>query len=598
MRGEHMKFKFNHYFSIFVTNYNVDVNEMGKVLDRHPSRIRHWQNDSVPGKSIAGDVLDYIHNIIVLGDDINLSTLIKMYSETVDQQYLKLLSNQNKEEISKAIIEDLKITIHKKLPYKPLDGRTYLNQIIKLRKLYDEKSYEALLRSSEEMVETTFKHGTEEVFFETFMYYGIGRYRNGLSTSVLEKIEEARVILTYCDKALAFDNNPKLRRTLLFELGNVLGISGTIHLNINDFKGSVDYYEKSYALYDEDDKSTNYIRLIHNIGVTYKGLFATELNVDYANKSLSNFLLIERKFEEDYLIENHINLYLLGLINQLALYSNLCAFIRPMQNLNRTKEVYEKLLDFDAVVNDHNQLVTIYNALTNAYSHTGTLLNNSEFIKQANQYNEKCLELSDPNYEEAYFVYMEQKYDILSYNLMYNCDINHSEVYSEIRKDSKYYDLKERFGRNNLPYLNYLTNYLFWCDDIDMQSEVICEIADELSKISATDQLGFHEFLIWKLISVKVSLYDKRIAGVSCLADEISTLKQLLNDPRITNAKIFYATVQLNLYYLIKLSVSMGDNNYNISDANVHKEAVQLMISKDEYRGINSGIETFYDWKK
>lgn len=59
-----MKTFFNDLFRLVLSHYQIDIELLANLLDRHPSRIRHWKTDSRPSKDIIDPLITSILTLL------------------------------------------------------------------------------------------------------------------------------------------------------------------------------------------------------------------------------------------------------------------------------------------------------------------------------------------------------------------------------------------------------------------------------------------------------------------------------------------------------------------------------------------------------
>jgi tetratricopeptide (TPR) repeat protein len=159
-------------------------------------------------------------------------------------------------------------------------------------------------------------------------------------------------------------------------IASVFGVLGTLHFKKGEYKKAIDYYEKSFEIYDELKQTTEKIMSLKGIGNSY-------INLGKLNKANDVFLECSSICSDD----NDIH-------NLLDCLGNLVYIHETQGNWDVMFEIYKKILKGFKELQDQRGIIT-------AYFNLGIIMKKKQNYEEALYHFKKGTNLAiDANYSE------------------------------------------------------------------------------------------------------------------------------------------------------------------------------------------------------
>ncbi|MCH4890288.1 tetratricopeptide repeat protein [Acidaminobacter sp. JC074] len=388
---------FNQLLDEIMTLYHIDNDLISKEIDRSSSRIRHWRNDSKPGKkiinlflnSICRHIQDYdcefTNKKCLLEIDKLIATDVTLNEKLQEISFIESHSRY----IRLVLEEAYNTSTGRKKTKKTVSHNLKIESEIRLA-LTEAKNgyYEEAIETLEKLLKICGDNKTnlDKVYRELSIIYRDSGNLEGdikkLNTSLSYIVRTINIDASLHDQAISY----KL-------LGTIYQSKARMQDSIKNMEMALDAYSNAKQMIDSEKNKLEYLKIINNLGVLYLELAQfkkTKLNLE---KSIELFTIIV----QEEISQSDEFLYNRSLSNAIAAHYRMITISESSYHFNKAVE-YGNIYFHNHTINENPYDYCRFNDnLALVYLAYGTVIENNQYLNQALIYTNKSLEFYQEN---------------------------------------------------------------------------------------------------------------------------------------------------------------------------------------------------------
>lgn len=401
-----MNYKFNEYFKNFLYMYYKDSSQLAKKLDRHPSRLRHWCNDALPGKNITDNLLESMESAFRVKEfEFNCRYAIGMmivYPEDVN--------SLNNEELVGLILDKVKASITERIEWvEPLSkNQKIIKEIDYLKSLLEKHRVAEMIDIGEKLIEGYEAHMTIKQRLLSNKLLGVAYYRTAPIKSSAPMLEKSLIHINKAISLVDVHDGSEICE-LYRHQGNVYGTKAAMLGEIAVFEQSIKSHKLALEYCNLEEEREEYVKLCNNIAKSFGYLSIYGYDRTVLDDAMYYLKLGEAAISQKVgdLTKAHIIETTLFTLGFLARYGSI------EQCIQEAEAIIDYRLRSINLPGKSYLIETIFLSICNLYSYAAGVLDRSDYYQVALKY--AAMILDSTNSEEVKEVYYNAlliKYDV------------------------------------------------------------------------------------------------------------------------------------------------------------------------------------------
>ena len=564
---------FSKIFKEFMTIYGVSPEEIARKIDRHPSRVRHWMNDSKPGKKVRNTLIDTIIEITESGNE-------QLWQQFMKQDNVKLILKQLQE--PQAVSANQRASIIRALFENACSNKGILDYrwlIAEFKADYDNERFSEVVERIENFLSDKALQIYPDHLFEIYVILIRGYTMVGFAKRDTQYSKKA---LDIADKAQALYASPS--RNILFQVerlrGMVYAVGSNWYDHYNNMYKAKDYFERTIPYYDDTCSKDDYIRLLNNLVGIHFQLCKFEYPTSNLEKANRFYTMAKDQIDKD----TPVDVLQLVYSNGLRVYSTLACLKDTIHYYEETEKLYKEVLSVKALSLRSDFLATIFSAMADVSCYLGGATGDDTMLQRGLAFYKKAESCYDPSRQDLYIQLIEiNRVNLMIYRMRPdNCEASYEQGMEKIITSRQYFDA---IGMKNFPNLEKYAlslqiHYLLLSqkDNTELFNEVKNNLAGKLTQND--NQLDYVDFLFLEILLSYIENRDRDLSQV------YHGCEQMLS--KINTNEFSGMMGQLHVFMSLishQLSLSGGEIQWNI-ESEIHGEAAKAFLEESVYKGM------------